>query len=104
MKTKDFLGGILDSSSMPQVLNFQGGSFVQMVTVDENQLASYIGSLNKYARLLLSLRINRHSRDASYLASHLEGVDSVNIKKRILLAEFWQKLATIAAPHLKTQI
>ena len=101
METKDFLGGILDRDSAPQVLNVKGGSFVQAVTVDENQLASFIGSLIKYARLLLDLRINRHSRDATYLASHLEGVDSADIQKRILLAEFWQKLAAIAAPHFK---
>ncbi len=92
METKDFLRGILKKDSMPQVLNFQGGVLVPTVAVDANQVASYIDGLSKYERMLLKLRISRHSRDASYLARHVDGVGSADIKKRIMLDEFWQKL------------
>ena len=71
METKDFLRGILKKDSMPQVLNFQGGVLVPTVAVDANQVASYIDGLSKYERMLLKLRISRHSRDASYLARHV---------------------------------
>ncbi len=101
METKDFLRGILKKDSMPQVLNFQGGVLVSTVAVDANQVASYIDGLSKYERMLLKLRISRHSRDASYLASHVDGVGSADIKKRIMLDEFWQKLLAIATPHFK---
>jgi len=40
-------------------------------------------------------------RDASYLARHVDGVGSADIKKRIMLDEFWQKLLAIATPHFK---
>ncbi len=76
METKDFLRGILKKDSMPQVLNFQGGVLVPTVAVDANQVASYIDGLSKYERMLLKLRISRHSRDASYLARHVDGVGS----------------------------
>jgi len=100
MKTKEFLGGILDRDVVPQVLNFYSGVPVQCVVIDADEVADYISGLGKYERLLLKLRINRRSREAGYAASHAKGFRKEDVQRLIQLSEFWSTLAAIAAPYL----
>lgn len=100
METKDFLRGILKENK-PQVVNLQNGSFVQVVNVNAEEAADFINSLSKYERILLKTRINRHSLDAGYLATHVNGMGKQEIQRRILLSEFWKTLLSVATPHFK---
>lgn len=101
MEIKDLFRAVMGSDTMPQVLVRRNNSFVPAVVVEEQAVAQVIAGLSRYEGMLLKLRIGRHSREASYWASHSTGKDSVAIKKNILLAEFWGMLAKIAAPHFK---
>lgn len=100
METKDFLRGIIKENK-PQVVNLQNGSYVQVVNVNEGEVADFIGNLTSIEKHLLKTRINRHSMAAGYDAAHMDGIGRLDIQKRILLSEFWKKLVAVATPCFK---
>lgn len=96
MKTKDFLRGLL-KENQPQLFEMNG----EVVVMDEANVADFIGELSSMEKYLLRTRINRHQLSARYDAEHVAGRGKEEIQKRILISEFWNKLANIAAPCFK---
>ncbi len=96
MKTKEFLRGLL-KENQPQVIEMNG----EVVVMDEANVADFIGGLSSMEKYLLRTRINRHQLSARYDAAHTQGIGKEEIQKRILISEFWNKLANIAAPCFK---
>lgn len=96
MKTKEFLRGIL-KENQPQVIEMNGA----VMALSEENVAEFISDLSSMEKYLLRTRINRHQLSARYEAEHVAGRGKEEIQKRILISEFWNKLANIAAPCFK---
>lgn len=96
MRTKEFLRGIL-KENQPQVIEMNG----EVMALNAENVADFIGSLSMVERHLLRTRINRHQISARYDAEHVKGIGKAEIQKRILISEFWNKLSQIATPCFK---
>lgn len=96
MRTKEFLRGIL-KENQPQVIEMNG----EVMALNAENVADFIGGLSMVERHLLRTRINRHQLSARYDAEHTRGIGKEELQKRILISEFWNKLSQIAAPCFK---
>ena len=99
MKTKEFLRGLL-KENQPQVIEMKNGE-AQALALSEENVADFIGGLSMMEKYLLRTRINRHQLSARYDVDHVQGIGKEEIQKRIMISEFWNKLANIAAPCFK---
>ncbi len=73
----------------------------EVMALNAENVADFIGGLSMVERHLLRTRINRHQISARYDAEHVKGIGKAEIQKRILISEFWNKLSQIATPCFK---